>query len=166
MIIGDPCIFSISLEIVNEWNIDNSFNNGILFLYVNGRVFPKRIISTTLNTEVYELTQNLQNVRINTDIFQMKKNDAFIRIYKLVFSENYVTENDYSYDVTPFALADDNCFVFMVSNGQEIRILATQLQYLVEESVHSLKNLEIEEAYISVEKMHEILEVINAFRNA
>lgn len=164
MIIGDSYVFSIFVDVVEEWNNDKSFNNGLLFISVNGTFFPKKIVSATLNTELHQLLQKLQNVKVNTDIFEMEKEEAFVSIYKLTFPDDYDVDNDYSYNLTPFVLEDNNCFVFMVSNGNEIRILASELSYIVEESVHNLRELKVEDIYISDEKLREMTKKLESFQ--
>lgn len=32
MIVGDPTKFAMSVDIIDEWNVDDTFNNGIMFL--------------------------------------------------------------------------------------------------------------------------------------
>ncbi|MBD5159271.1 MAG: hypothetical protein HDT23_03390, partial [Ruminococcus sp.] len=43
MIIGNPDCFAVIFEVVGSWNADKTFQNGILFLAVNGEIFPKEI---------------------------------------------------------------------------------------------------------------------------
>ena len=164
MIVGEPNLFSIFVEVVGEWNCDNSFNNGLLFVNINETIFPDKIIEATLNTELCELIQNFENVKENMDIFSMEKDKAFEYIYKLTFPDSYDVDNDYSYNVTPFVLWDNNYFVFMVSNRNKIRILASKLQYIIEESVHNLQELEVEETYISVEKLQGMIKKLKSFQ--
>ncbi len=164
MIIGDPDIFAIVADVVESWNSDKSFNNGLLFLSINGVFFPKEIIDSTLNTEVYELIKNLENIKENINLFQMSKEEAFVYIYKLIFPEDYNVDSDYSYNITPFVLWDNSYYVFMVSKDGENRILASKLQYLKEECVHNLQELEVIETYISAEKLQEMLEKLKLFQ--
>ena len=164
MIIGDPDLFAICIEVVEEWNYDKSFNNGLLFFYINGVSFPEKMIFATLNTEVHELIKNIENIKEDINVFQMEKEEAFIYIYKLTFPADYSLDNDYSYSMTPFVLWDNSYYVFVVSDGQNIRILASKLQYIKEESVHNLKGLEILEIYISAEKMQDMLEKLKVFQ--
>lgn len=164
MIVGEPSLFSIFVDVVKEWNCDNSFNNGLLFVNINETIFPNKVIEATLNTELCELIQNFENVKENIDIFLMEKDKAFEYIYKLTFPDDYDVDNDYSYNVTPFVLWDNNYFVFMVRNGNEIRILASELQYIIEESVHNLQELKVEETYISVEKLQDMIEKLKSFQ--
>lgn len=58
MIIGNPYTFSIIIDIVDEWNIDKSFNNGLLFIGVNGVLIPDKILNATLNVEIPVLIKN------------------------------------------------------------------------------------------------------------
>lgn len=164
MIIGDPNTFSIFIDVVEEWNADKSFNNGLLLFNVNGTFFPKKIIEATLNTELYELMQNIENIKENIEIFQMEKEDAFSHIYKLTFPDDYDMDNDYSYNVTPFVLWDNNCFVFMISDGHSIRILAAELQYVIEQSIHNLQEIEVAEVFISVEKLQDMFRKLKSFQ--
>lgn len=55
--------------------------------------------------------------------------------------------------ITPYCFGDINCYVFAVSNGQRVRILASVLKYRQEESRHELDHIEIAEAYISIDDM-------------
>ena len=45
MIIGDPYKFSIMLDMVEEWNIDSSFYNGILFFSIDGKELCEIILT-------------------------------------------------------------------------------------------------------------------------
>lgn len=162
MIIGNPDVFSIIIDIVDEWNIDKSFNNGLLFMAINGVLIPNKILSATLNTEVFSLIKKLENPVENTDIFSMEKNDAFICIYRQLFSDGYSDVN-YGYDITPWEFSDNGYFVFMVSNGKYIRILSAGLQYIMEESVYNLEGIDVKDAYISNEELKNIIEKLRIF---
>lgn len=165
MVIGDPYIFSIMIDVVDKWNVDRTFNNGLLFMSINGSLISSKITTTTLNAEVFQLIQTLKNPMVNEDIFHMEKKEAFISIYKLTFPNEYDVDNDYSYDITPHEFSDNNCFVFMVSDGEKIRILAaSELQYIKEESTHNLQDLNVIETYISYEELEEIIERLSMFQ--
>ncbi len=45
MIIGDPYKFAILSGVINEWNIDNTFCNGVLLFCVNGDIYPKEVVT-------------------------------------------------------------------------------------------------------------------------
>ena len=164
MIIGEPNVFAFFFEVIAEWNDDNSFNNGLMFVNINEKIIPNKLLEATLNTELSELIQNLEKIKVNKNIFIMNKEDAFRQIYKLTFPNDYNTDNDYSYNVTPFVLWDNHYFIFMVSNGDEIRVLVSELKYLKEESLHELEELEVAETYISVKKMEEIINKMKMFQ--
>lgn len=52
-----------------------------------------------------------------------------------------------------------DCYVFMVSNGDKIRILAaSELQYIKEESTHNLQDINIAETYLSKEEFESMVE--------
>ncbi|MEI3101052.1 MAG: hypothetical protein V8T45_04330 [Oscillospiraceae bacterium] len=56
--------------------------------------------------------EEAENIPIDSRLFSMKKELAFSQIYKKVFPENYTLPNDYEFDITPLAFADENCFYF------------------------------------------------------
>lgn len=43
MVIGDAYKFAVILQTITEWNIDDTFCNGILLFGVNGDIYPKNI---------------------------------------------------------------------------------------------------------------------------
>ena len=164
MIIGNPYTFSIIIDIVDEWNIDKSFNNGLLFMGINGVLIPNKILSVTLNAEVFSLIKKLENPIENINIFSMEKNDAFICICRQIFSDDYSDANSSSsYDITPWEFADNDYFVFMVSNGKHVRILSAELQYVMEESVYNLEGIDVIDTYISSEELKKIIEKLRLF---
>ena len=55
MILGNPYSFSVFINTIKEWNIDNEFCNGILLFCVDGDFFPKRIVTATLKCEIQPL---------------------------------------------------------------------------------------------------------------
>lgn len=84
--------------------------------------------------------------------------EAFIKIYNLRFPEDWDVDEDYRFDISPVAFSDNNCLIFAVSNGSMVRVLATSnLEYIKAESRYGLKNIEISEAYITIEEWNEIL---------
>ena len=163
MILGNPYQFSIFLDVVENWNSKNaySFYNGILAFCIEGKIFPHRLVNATLGSEVPNLIRQFSQVSINPKLFDMKKREAFLEIYRITHPDDIVIDNDYSYDVTPYSFGDINCLVFAVSNGEQIRILASCLEYNPEEGIHEMANIEIAEAYISVDDMAELVSKLN-----
>ena len=159
MILGNPAQFAVMFEIVNEWNIDSSFNNGILIFSVDWKVYPQNeIINATLNFEIPNLKEYMSNICEDKQLFELPKYEAFIKIYNLRFLEDWDVDEDYRFDISPVAFSDNNCLIFAVSNGSMVRVLATSnLEYIKAESRYDLKNIEISEAYITIEEWNEIL---------
>ncbi len=157
MIIGDPYKFSIMLDMVEEWNIDSSFYNGILFFSIDGDLFPKEILTSTLKCEIPILLNRLKNITINNTIFNMQKEEAFLYIYNVTFPEDVNEENDYKYDVSPQEFSDYDYFVFAVGNGKDIRILAAKLNYRTNASHHELKDIDVKETFIDGKELCEII---------
>lgn len=163
MILGNPYRFSIFLDVVENWNTKGSYSfyNGMLVFCIDGKVFPNRLVNATLGSEVPNLIRQFSQVSINPKFFDMKKREAFLEIYHITHSDDIDIDGDYSYDVTPYSFEDINCFVFAVSNGEQVRILASYLEYRPEEGIHEMANIEITEAYISVDDMAELISKLN-----
>ena len=130
MIIGNPYCFAVVFEVVECWNVDRTFQNGILFLAVNGEIFPEEIQSATLSFEVSKLTDSLKNIPVDEKIFSMPVKKAYSEIYNKVFP---------------------------VSNGEKIRILAGKPDYCKEESVHISEGAEITETFVDISEMNDII---------
>lgn len=39
MVIGNPDIFTIMFDVIDDWNYDKAFNNGLLFMSIDGKIF-------------------------------------------------------------------------------------------------------------------------------
>lgn len=159
MIIGEPAKFAVIFEIVREWNIDSSFNNGILIFSVDYKIYPGNdIVNATLNYEIPNLKDCMSKIGVDEQLFELPQEEAFTKLYDLRFPEDWDNDEDYRFDISPAIFSDNNCLVFAVSNGMKVRVLATSnLEYIKTESRHNLKNIEISETYISIEEWNEIL---------
>ena len=62
---------------------------------------------------------------------------------KLISTEDFNIDNGYQFDITTLSFSDNNCYIFAVSNGAQVRILASKLKYAVETSKHLLENADI-----------------------
>ncbi len=156
MILGDPFKFAIMTSMIEEWNADDTFCNGILFFCVDGEIFPKRIISSTLKYEINVLEEMLSKICADTELFTMEKKETFKKIYNITFPEDINIDNNYSYYITPSSLLSEGCHVFAVRNDTQVRILAAELNYIVEESRNNLSDLHVSEIVISKEELNEI----------
>lgn len=109
MILGNPAQFAVMFEIVNEWNIDSSFNNGILIFSVDWKVYPQNeIINATLNFEIPNLKECMSNICEDKQLFELPKHEAFIKIYNLRFPEDWDVDEDYRFDISPVDFSDNN----------------------------------------------------------
>lgn len=157
MIIGDPYKFSVFVQSIKEWNLDETYCNGVLFICVNGKLFPKEVVTASLRGEIAYLSKKLENIAINEELFNMPKENAYIEIYNLVHPEDYDVDNDYQFDVSPQVLSDEDCYIYAVGNGSEIRILAAELDYIIEEGRHSFTNLNVTESFITIVELDKIV---------
>ena len=163
MILGNPYKFSVFISTIKEWNIDNEFCNGVLLFCIEGNIFPKKIVTATLKYEIQLLKEKLMNLIINERLYNMQRDKAFAEIYNITFPEDISIDNDYRFDITPESFADENCYVFAVSNGKEVRIMATKLNYIVEESRHELSNIDISETFIEIEDLNQIISQLEIY---
>lgn len=164
MVVGKPDIFSIMFDVVDEWNNDTTFNNGLLFMSIDGKIFLSELTTATLNVELPQLIENLKSPAENKEIFHMEKEEAFAHIYGLTFPSDWDMNNDYSYDITPNEFGDRDCYVFMVSSEDKIRILAaSELQYIKEESTHNLQDINVAETYLSKGELERMVEKLSMF---
>lgn len=163
MILGNPYKFSVFISTIKEWNIDNEFCNGVLLFCIEGNIFPKKIVTVTLKYEIQLLKEKLRNLITNESLYNMQRDKAFAEIYNITFPEDISIDNDYRFDITPESFADENCYVFAVSNGKEVRIMATKLNYIVEESRHELSNVDISETFIEIEDLNQIISQLEIY---
>ena len=163
MILGNPYKFSVFISTIKEWNIDNEFCNGVLLFCIEGNIFPKKIVTATLKYEIQLLKEKLRNLIINERLYNMQRDKAFAEIYNITFPEDISIDNDYRFDITPESFADENCYVFAVSNGKEVRNMATKLNYIVEESRHELSNIDISETFIEIEDLNQIISQLEIY---
>ena len=163
MIIGDPYKFAILIGIINEWNIDDTFCNGVLLFCVNGDIYPKEVVTATLRCEIEYLKQKLRNLTTDKRLYILPPQQAFAEIYGITFPEDMDSDNGDCFDITPASLSDHNCFVFAVCDGVNIRILASELAYERENSRHRLENIIISETFLTVSELREIIAVLEGF---
>lgn len=161
MIIGNPDCFAVIVDIVECWNADKSFQNGILFFAISGEIFPKEIQSATLSCEFHELIDSLKNIPVNKKIFSMPTNKAYCEICNLVYAEDWDTDNDYRYIISTPSFSDNDYLVFAVSNGEKIRILASKPDYCKEESVYILEGAEITETLIDISELNDMIKKLS-----
>ena len=153
MIIGDPYKFAILSGVINEWNIDDTFCNGVLLFCVNGDIYPKEVATVTLRCEIEYLKQKLRNLTTDKRLYILPPQQAFAEIYGITFPEDMDSDNGDCFDITPASLSDHNCFVFAVCDGVNIRILASELDYEMENGRHRLQDIAVSETLVSVSEV-------------
>lgn len=163
MLLGNPYSFSILINTIKEWNIDNEFCNGVLLFFINGKIFPQEIVTTTLKCEVQALKEKFKNLIIDEMLYSMQIDNAFAKIYHITFPEDVNTDNDYRFDITPQSFADENYYVFAVSNGKYVRIMVSKLNYNIKESRHELSKADISETHIRVNELNEIISKLDIY---
>lgn len=122
MIIGDPYKFAILSGVINEWNMDDTFCNGVLLFCVNGDIYPKEVVTATLRCEIKYLKQKLKKLMTDKRLYAMPSQQAFAEIYGITFPEDIDSDNEDCFDITPASLSDHNCFVFAVCDGVNVRV--------------------------------------------
>ena len=153
MIIGDPFRFSVLVESVKEWG----GYNGVMIITVDGFMFPDReLLNISLDCMVPELVNNLKRIPVNKAVFNIKdKKCAFAAIYDLVHPEVGDSE-DWRYIITPQEIWDKDYYIFAMSDGKDVRILASRLKYINKTSRHRLENITVREAFVSDSELREI----------
>lgn len=164
VILGDPYSFSIIVSVVDEWNIDQTFTNGILIFCIDEKLFPKEVISIALSSELWNLKEKLKNLTTNQELFNMPKDKAFTKIYNITFPDDINIDNDYSFDISPESFSDKDYFVFAVKSNKRVRIMASKLNYITEDSRHDLENLNVSETFIDADALNKIILGVESFK--
>ena len=76
VVIGEPYKFSVILQTIPEWNIDDTFCNGILLFGVNGDIYPSKILTATLTSEIQPLKEKLTSLATDECLFSMEKKES------------------------------------------------------------------------------------------
>lgn len=161
MILGDPYKFSIIIDTIKDWNIDDAFSNGVLLFCIDGNFFPKEVATATLKCEVQLLEENFKNLTVDERLYSMQKDKAFVEIYNMTFPLD--TDNDYRFDISPQSFSDNDCYVFAISNGEQVRIMASKLNYIIEDSRHELKDISVSEAFIDISELNKMMSEMGTF---
>lgn len=162
MIIGDPFEFAVGIQVVPEWNIDKAFNNGLLLLYLKETPYPSRVVSATLNTELIGLRDSLAKIPVNRKLFSQRKETAFQELYNITFPADLETDNNYDFFLSPDSLQRSGFFVFGVSSGKNVRIMASQLICIKSGSRHLLENIAINEVVVPLNRIKTMTRELSA----
>ncbi|MDE6733310.1 MAG: immunity 42 family protein [Oscillospiraceae bacterium] len=127
MIFGNPDRFAFLIDKVPEWSA-GGYVNGLLYVYVNGEVFPKEHRKTTLSSDLRGLP-NYAFAKLPTDERLYALNDValFEELRKLrypaYFGEDKEADDDYKFDIELRELSDCGYHIFAISDGQNARII-------------------------------------------
>ncbi|WP_225760298.1 immunity 42 family protein [Leclercia sp. Marseille-Q4284] len=138
MIFGNPYHFAIWTELVPQWS--ESYKNGLFHLIINGNLYPDDIRTSTLSTDLYEITDSdcaLISQPQNNEIFYLSTEIAFKRLYNLAYPEPS-EQDEYPEQILDYCITSSNissrggCF-FAVSDDISLRIIGGIIQHLVKD---------------------------------
>ena len=124
MVIGDPYKFGFLIERVEDWEYP-PFINGLMFLYLNEKAYPERLMTTTLSTELPELLDEsspLVSPKEDKKLFYMDSDERFDLLALRTFPENIDKQSDLSYLVPFHEINDAGFAVFTLSDGESVMI--------------------------------------------
>ena len=127
MLIGDPDKFAFLIEKVPSWSA-GGFVNGLLYVYVNGEMFPKELRTTTLSTDLFMLRGfAFENLPTDKRLYALSDNELFGELRRLRYSDYFTDDEDadeeYRFDFELPELGDCGYHIFAVSGGENVRVL-------------------------------------------
>lgn len=125
MIFGNPDKFAFWVEKVPEWCA--GFVNGLLYVYVNGEMFPKKLHTTTLSDLGSLFDYAFADPPKDERLYALSDDELFAEFRRLrfpaYFTDNEDADEDYRYDIEYYEIGDWGYDIFAVSNGENVRIL-------------------------------------------
>lgn len=125
MLIGDPYKLAFLIERVPEW--EGTYINGLMFLFINGNIYPEQTKTTTLNCELPVLLDEnespFMNPVKNKELYKMNSHELFNYISKLVYPDDINTDNDYRYLIDFHEINDAGYSIFIISDDCNIKLL-------------------------------------------
>lgn len=126
MLFGNPDKFAFLIEKVPEW-CANGFVNGLLYVYVNGEMFPKKLYTTTLSDLWSLFDYAFINPPKDERLYALPDEELFAELLKMrypeYFTDNEDADEDYHYDIEYYEIGDRGYHIFAVSNGKNVRVL-------------------------------------------
>jgi hypothetical protein len=176
MIIGDPFKFAILAERIPAWNIvgDTSFVEGVLFMSIDGTLYPNEMTSVTLNSDLGHVfwfpNHALLTLPENGRMFELEKRSAFTELFKcacpciLEGDDREDVDNDYTYMVATTSIRDQGGEIYLVRCGDMVRVLAGTVSLVSRgnEKIYEISE-KISECFISVDEMKKIVEELKNF---
>ena len=155
MILGDPYKFAFLIERIPDWE-KGSWKNVIMFVIINGDIYPKNVRITTFNSEIPEILDP-DSAFINPIIDKKLYEKSDSQIVEFVDDEE--KENYYRYFIPFHEINDSGYRFYIVSNNCNVKILVCKLESEKTELVDRLE--------ISIQEYNEIKsQVIDFYNNA
>ena len=134
MVIGEPYKMAFILERMNIWEPPgDTFRNGIMFLCVNGEIYPKDVRTTTLGCELpwlLALESPLMNTVVDKELFKLPSDELLAYLESITYPDDTDDDDDIDNDyrfVLPFEeISDRGVDVFLVYDGENVRVLVGQ----------------------------------------
>lgn len=177
MVFGDPNNFGILIEKISIWSAENGYENGLFHFCIDGELYPPRAKVASLGSDVFYLSDDnaLISLPVENEIFSMDKKEAFFSMLRLMLPDLADPEVDvdesfvssYLYQASTPNLEEDSCYVFAVSNGQDVRILGAKLSELIENEAgeyfwEDKRDIQVKEAIIN---KSELISIVNQAKN-
>ncbi|WP_239954914.1 immunity 42 family protein [Pantoea sp. Z09] len=177
MIFGDPYRFAIWTDYIPQWS--ESYENGLFYLLINGNLYPDDIRTSTLSTDLYEITGKdcaLVSHPENREIFTLPKKEAFEALLNLAYPEPS-EDDEYPEQVFDYCITSSNvssfggCF-FAVANEGSLRIIGGQTEHLIKDESGEknvwgcINNPNIEDITISKDEINEIIMQVKEFADS
>ena len=155
MLLGDPYKFAFLIERIPDWE-KGSWKNGIMFVIINGDIYPKSVRTTTFNSEIPEILDP-DSAFINPIIDKELYEKSDLQIIEFVDDEE--KENYYRYFIPFHEINDSGYRFYVISDNCNVKILVCKLESERTELVNRLE--------ISIQEYNEIkFQVIDFYNNA
>ena len=155
MLLGDPYKFAFLIERIPDWE-KGSWKNGIMFVIINGDIYPKNVRITTFNSEIPEILDP-DSAFINPIIDKELYEKSDLQIIEFVDDEE--KENYYRYFIPFHEINDSGYRFYIISDNCNVKILVCKLESEKTELVDRLE--------ISIQEYNEIKsQVIDFYNNA
>lgn len=125
MLFGNPDKFAFLIEKVPEWN--DGFVNGLLYVNVNGEIFPKELYTTTLSDVGSVFDYAFVNPPKDERLYALSDEELFAELRKMRYNAHFTddedADEDYRYDIEYYEIGDWGYHIFAVSGGENVRVL-------------------------------------------
>lgn len=130
MLAGNPDTFAILVERVTEWDTEGC-TGGLMHFYIDGKVYPRKPRVTPLNTELPHLFAESGSAfvrpKVSRKLYELNGKKLFRMLrrmrYPSYYGDDKEADEDYRFDVTLDQAAHARYHVFVVTDGQNVRLL-------------------------------------------